>query len=273
MSHDAASNQAFRESFRQSIPPRYSGLRHAAVVLLCYAVVAAGCLAAMTFPLAWYEWALIVPVVLTWNVLEWVGHRALHRPGTTKLSKALYTRHTLTHHRFFTQEFPTLRDTRDLKIVFFPEFALPAITLLAAVPAAIAWAVISLNAALVVLLTVASLYLLFEVFHLCAHLPERAWVTRLPVISTMRRHHLAHHDPSLMMSTNMNFTLPWSDWYFKTIDIERGFFGTTFNGASTVHVRPRVRPDAAPHAAAPKAPVAAPDDDKLGWRADPHWPG
>jgi len=237
MNPDQTANERFRTEFRNTIPAGYSGIRHGAIVLAFGAVVIGACLALMQTPVRWWELAMIVPVVLGWNVLEWAGHKALHRPGKSALSRALYTRHTLTHHRFFTQENATLRDSRDLKIVFFPTFALPLITVLAAIPAAVVWLALSLNAALIVLITAVALYLLFEIFHLCAHLPETAWVTRLPLISTMRRHHLAHHDPAIMMTTNMNFTLPWADWYFKTCDLDRGLWGTTFNGSSTRHVR------------------------------------
>ena len=37
-----------------------------------------------------------------------------------------------------------------------------------------------------------------------------------PGLAAMRRHHLAHHDPRLMMQANMNFTLPLADWLAGT---------------------------------------------------------
>jgi hypothetical protein len=176
-------------------------------------------------------------VLVGWNLLEWHGHRLLHRPGSSGLSRALYTRHTLTHHRFFTDAHSTLRDARDLKIVFFPTFALPALTALALVPAGLVWGIASLNAALVTLASVVLAYLVFELFHLCAHLPEGAWIGGVPIVSTMRRHHRAHHDPRIMMTRNMNFTLPLADWWLGTSDLDRGWWGTLFNGSSTRHVR------------------------------------
>lgn len=231
--HDSSSNESFRESFRQTVPPGYSGIRHGAIVLVFGLVVLAACAAALRSPILWWEWAMAIPVLLLWNLGEWQGHRYLHRPGTTALSKALYTRHTLTHHRFFTHQDACLRDSRDLAIVFFPTFALPVITLLAAVPAALVWLALSLNAGLIVLMTVVSLYLLFEIMHLGAHLPEGNWFSRLPLVAMMRRHHQAHHDPRLMMSKNMNFTLPWADQVIGTCERGDGARTRSFDRDST----------------------------------------
>ena len=234
---DTSKTKEFRTEFRQGIPTDYSGIRHAGVILAIGALGVGICLYLLKSPLRWWDWLIITVVVLGWNALEWYGHRALHRPGSSAFSKALYKRHALTHHRFFTAQMASLRDTRDLKIVFFPTFALPAIISVSLAPACLLWALVSLNAALLLVATTVIMYLLFEALHLCAHLPSKVWITRLPIINTMCRHHRAHHNPKLMPTTNMNFTLPWADWYFKSCDLDRGFWGTTFNGDSTRHVR------------------------------------
>src|SRR5439155_375912 len=51
-----------------------------------------------------------------------------------------------------------------------------------------------------------------------------------PFMNTIRRHHIAHHDQAIMMSTNMNLTYPFADWLFGTSDLERGLLGHLFNG-------------------------------------------
>src|SRR5690554_3749035 len=137
MSSLHSNNEAFRAEFRQTIPESYSGVRHALIVLLFGVVAITICIAFMTTPVSWIELAMIPSVVLAWNLVEWYGHKLLHRPGSNSLSRALYTRHTLTHHRFFTHQNGVLDNSRDLKIVFFPVFALPAITVLAMAPAAL----------------------------------------------------------------------------------------------------------------------------------------
>ena len=239
MSSTSTSVEAFRDEFRTTVPAGYSGMRHGAIILGIGLLTFAGCVAFLAGPLRWWDLAMIPLVVVAWNWLEWYGHaKVLHRPGNSAFSRALYTRHALTHHRFFTQENATLRDGRDLKIVFFPAFALPGIIVMAAVPATIVGFALSRNAGLVIVITTVAMYLLFEAFHLCSHLPDSSWVTRLPIVNSMRRHHRAHHDQSLMMTTNMNFTLPLADWYYGTCDLDRGLWGMIFNGASSRHVRP-----------------------------------
>jgi hypothetical protein len=70
-------------------------------------------------------------------------------------------------------------------------------------------------------------------------------------VNTLRRHHSAHHNQSIMMERNMNLTFPIADWLFGTSDLNRGLFGHIFNGYSTRYVKtdmrkvsrtPRVKP-------------------------------
>jgi len=204
--------EAFREEFRATIPTSYRGMGHAARILAFGVAVIVAALAGLAAPLQVVDFALVIPVLVGWNLLEWYGHRALHRPGTGPLARALYQRHTLTHHRFFTHEAMALRDNRDLRIVFFPPFALPLLTLLALPGLLLVGLLWSRNAALLGLITVVAVYLLFETMHLCAHLPEGSAAARLPGIRAMCEHHRRHHDPRVMMSANMNFTFPLADW-------------------------------------------------------------
>lgn len=230
--------QAFRDEFRATVPPSYSGIRHGVLLLLIGLTAIGVCVALLSMPLRWWDWAMVPLIVAGWNWLEWWGHaRVLHRPGSNAFTRALYQRHTLTHHRFFTLDDANLRDARDLKIVFFPLFALPAIIAMASVAAGVLALAGFVNAGLMVVISAVSMYLLFEAFHLCAHLPDRAWLRHMPLVNTMRRHHRAHHDTSIMMTHNMNFTLPLADWYFDTCDLDRGLVGTVFNGCSERYVR------------------------------------
>lgn len=229
--------ELFRQEFRETVPESYSGLRHASIIVIFGLAMIGVCLALITSPVNGSDFVLVPVVVIAWNWFEWWGHKQLHRPGKSAFSRALYKRHALTHHRFFTNQDTSMRDSRDLKIVFFPVFVLPFIVLLTLIPALLVFFLVSRNAALIFIISTVLMYLLFEFFHLCAHLPDSAWVTRVPIISTMCRHHQAHHDPALMMTTNMNFTLPWADWYFSSCDLDRGFWGTMFNGKSRQFLR------------------------------------
>ena len=46
----------------------------------------------------------------------------------------------------------------------------------------------------------------------------------MPFVNTIRRHHMAHHNPAIMMERNMNLTFPL-DWLFGTSDLDRGLLG------------------------------------------------
>lgn len=232
--------QKFRDEFRAEIPTGYSGVRHATLASAIGIVAIFACIFFLRRPITWIEWLMVPVVILGWNFVEWSVHKfVLHRPGTSKVARALYHRHTMQHHQFYTHDHHTFESTRDLKIVFFPVFALPGVLILSSPFAVLAWLVISGNAALILLASVAGMYMLFEIMHFCAHAPESAFLRHMPLINTMRRHHVAHHDQKIMMDRNMNFTLPIFDWLMGTSDLDRGLLGTIFNGYSQRHVRSR----------------------------------
>jgi sterol desaturase/sphingolipid hydroxylase (fatty acid hydroxylase superfamily) len=60
-------------------------------------------------------------------------------------------------------------------------------------------------------------------------------------VNTIRRHHTAHHNQSIMMERNMNLTFPIMDWLFGTSDLDRGLLGHIFNGYSTRYIRKDMR--------------------------------
>ena len=63
----------------------------------------------------------------------------------------------------------------------------------------------------------------------------------MPFVNTIRRHHEAHHNQSIMMERNMNLTFPIMDWAFGTSDLDRGLLGTLFNGYDTGHLKTNLR--------------------------------
>ena len=86
--------------------------------------------------------------------------------------------------------------------------------------------------------------------HFCCHVDENRFVRHMPFINTLRRHHVAHHNRSLMMEVNMNLTFPIADWLFGTSDLNRGLLGHLFNGYSTKHLKDNLRSH-------PKSPIEA----------------
>ena len=100
---------------------------------------------------------------------------------------------------------------------------------------------ISPNVGWLLMCTTTGMYLVYEFMHFCCHVEENWFVRNMPFVNTIRRHHTAHHDQSIMMERNMNLTFPIADWMFGTSDLDRGLLGHIFNGYSTKHVRKDMR--------------------------------
>jgi hypothetical protein len=85
------------------------------------------------------------------------------------------------------------------------------------------------------------MYLNYEFFHWCCHVRDDRIVRHIPFVNTIRRHHIAHHDTSIMMTRNMNLTYPIGDWLFGTSDLDRGLLGHLFNGYDTRFLKRDIR--------------------------------
>lgn len=227
--------EAFRADYRPRISPWYSGTLHVAVIsaigiaALCYFIP-------HIHNPTWAEW-LVVPAVFTaCNVFEWWIHRyVMHRP--VKGFMGIYRRHTLAHHQFFTNFEPTIDNTRDFRITFFPPYAL--VTFIGiSIPAALILAALwSNNAGWLLMCTTVGMYLNYELFHWMCHVKDDRIVRYVPFVNSLRRHHIAHHNQAIMMGRNFNLTYPIADWMFGTSDLRRGLFGHLFNGYDTRCVR------------------------------------
>jgi hypothetical protein len=182
------------------------------------------------------EWLIVPAAFLFANVFEWWIHRyVMHRP--VKGFMGIYKRHTLAHHQFFTDAEPTIDTTKDFRITFFPPYALVVFILMSAAGAAVVDWVWSSNAAWLLLCTNTGMYLNYELFHWGCHVKDDRIVRHIPFMNTIRRHHIAHHNPSIMMARNMNLTYPIADWLFGTSDLDRGLLGHVFNGYDSRFVK------------------------------------
>jgi hypothetical protein len=195
------------------IPAGYRPLRHFAGLLALAALfmAAAAALLRGVRPLEW----LMVPAALVFaNGFEWVVHRGpLHHPFPPRIA---YNRHTLTHHAAFSAGDMAVRSWRELRIVLFPLYALPALQVLIAPVVALLWWALGRNAAALFLLAATFYYVLYEVLHLAYHLPEGHAVARWTLVRRLKAHHQAHHDPALMTAGNYNVSLPLFDWLLGT---------------------------------------------------------
>lgn len=231
----------FREEYRRRIAKWYNGPLHVAVI---YGVG----LAAMILYISniqnvqWWEWLAVPVVFLFCNFFEWFLHRhIMHRPQKNKLLRAVYTRHTLMHHQFFTDEEMRFDGSRDWRVTFFPPYALAAFILMTIPGALLLGWIFSPNVGWLTMCTTTSMYMIYEFMHFCCHVDENAFVRNMPLVNTLRRHHTAHHNQSIMMERNMNLTFPIMDWLFGTSDLDRGLIGHLFNGYNTKHVKTNMR--------------------------------
>jgi hypothetical protein len=228
----------FRAQYRERIERWYNGPLHVMVIYGFGIPMLLWFISNIADPVRWYQWAVIPVVFLVSNILEWGMHLyIMHRPRSNRIARAIYTRHTLMHHQFFTEKNYTIDGVRDFRIVFFPPYTELAALLLAVPGSMLLGLLLGANAGWLSMCTVGILYMTYEFFHFCCHVRDNWFVRNVPFVNTIRRHHVAHHDQSIMMDRNMNLTFPIADWLFGTSDLRRGLFGTIFNGYSNEFVR------------------------------------
>jgi len=231
----------FRQQYQADISPLYNGWLHIGVI---YALGGA---------VLWYgwqhlrdaswEWLLVVPVFLAGNFAEWAMHRyIMHRRVDVFALRAIYERHTRQHHQYFTDLEPTMDTTREFRIVFFPWRVFLVLGVGGSIFGWLAAQVFNANAGIIVLMTMVAYYLLYEAFHFSCHVHDNWFVRNMPFINTIRRHHIAHHNPGIMMKCNMNLTFPIADWFLGTTDLRRGLLGHLFNGYSEKYVKEELKP-------------------------------
>ncbi len=236
-----ARQRKYRETYRERITGWYNGILHV-IVIYTIGFSALYIYISNMHNISALEW-LVVPVTfLICNFFEWWLHRyVMHRPSKIPLFRAVYSRHTLMHHQFFTDDEMRFAGQHDWRVTFFPPYALVVFTLMS-IPAALflGWA-LSANAGWLFITTTTSMYLIYEFMHFCCHVDDNWFVRNVPFVNTLRRHHTAHHNQHIMMERNMNLTFPIMDWLFGTSDLDRGLIGHLLNGYSTSHVKTDMR--------------------------------
>jgi hypothetical protein len=233
--------RTYRAKYRERVAGWYNGWLH---ILIIYIIggTALYVYGANLNDVRWWEWSTIPVVILVSNFFEWMVHRyVMHRPWNTPLFRAIYTRHTMMHHQFFTEKEMRFADHRDWRVTFFPPYALVVFTFMSIPPAIIAGLLISPNVGWLLIDTTSSMYLIYEFMHFCCHVDDNWFVRHAPFVNTIRRHHTAHHNQSIMMERNMNLTFPIMDWLFGTSDLDRGLIGHLFNGQSSRHIKTNMR--------------------------------
>jgi hypothetical protein len=232
----------YRATYRTRVVGWYNGWMH---VLVIYAIGFTGLyiyISNLRSPVQWWEWLTVPVTFFLSNFFEWFVHaRLMHRPSRIKLFRAVYNRHTLMHHQFFTENEMRFAGHHDWRVTFFPPYALVVFTLMSIPLAIVLGYAVSANVGWLFITTTTSMYLIYEFMHFCCHIGENAFVRNMPFVNTIKRHHTAHHNQSIMMDVNMNLTFPVMDWLFGTSDLNRGLIGHLFNGYSTKYLKSGLR--------------------------------
>ena len=114
----------FRNQYRAKIDGWYNGYVHIAVV---YAI---GITAMWVYiqhiaSVQWFEWLVIPITIVLSNIFEWFLHKhVMHNRINFFGLRAIYERHTLNHHKFFTDEEIRFRGQEDWRVTVFPPYAL-----------------------------------------------------------------------------------------------------------------------------------------------------
>lgn len=231
----------YRADYRHRVAGWYNGWLHVVVIYTIGFTALYVYLSNLANPV-WWEWITVPLTFLLCNFFEWAIHRyVMHRPSKIPALRAVYNRHTLMHHQFFTEEEMRFADHHDWRVTFFPPYALVVFTMMSIPAAVVLGLVISPNVGWLFITTTTSMYLIYEFMHFCCHIDENWFVRNVPFVNTNRRHHTAHHNQSIMMERNMNLTFPVMDWLFGTSDLNRGLIGTLLNGYDTRFVKTDMR--------------------------------
>ena len=246
----------YRANYRRRVAGWYNGWLHV-IIIYIIGFTALYVYASNLHQVRWWEWLTVPAAFLMCNFFEWAVHRyVMHRPSRVPALRAVYNRHTLMHHQFFTEEEMRFADHHDWRVTFFPPYALVTFTLMSIPGALILGWLISPNVGWLFISTTTSMYLIYEFMHFCCHVGDNWFVRNMPFVNTIRRHHTAHHNQSIMMELNMNLTFPVMDWVFGTTDLRRGLLGHLFNGYDTRFVKSDLRRTS--KTPRPRGPVPAP---------------
>lgn len=213
----AEARAAFRERY---VAPGYSGPLHLATTITVSLSAALLCLFMLENirPLEW----LTIPLTFVYaNVSEYLGHRGPMHHRKRFLS-AVFQRHSVEHHAFFTDEVATFDSTRDYKAVLFPPVLLLFFIGCFALPVgAILYFLVSSNVAFLFVLTSVLYFLNYELLHFAYHSDPQSRLGRLPFMPGLRGHHIRHHNRHLMTRYNFNITYPLCDYLFGTLYKDR----------------------------------------------------
>ncbi len=207
------SRAAFRE---RCIGPRYSGPLHLATTVSVSLLVALAS-ALMLENVTSVQWLTIPLTFLYANLAEYLGHRGpMHHK--TRFLGAVFQRHSVEHHSFFTDTATSFDTSQDYKAVLFPPVLMIFFIVGFALPiGALLYFLIAPNVCFLFILTAVLYFLNYELLHFAYHSRPDSWLRQLPFMDRLRQHHITHHNRRLMTRYNFNITYPICDRIFGTV--------------------------------------------------------
>ena len=170
---------------------------------------------------ALWQFLVLIPAFLLANLVEYLLHRfPLHRPYPG-LYKYTFVVHQEDHHHFYTDDLIVYDEPRDWIILFFHP-ALVIILAFGVMPFLYVTMKMVLSPDLMYLMMAGAVlyFIVYEVTHYICHLPDEHWVLRIKYFKLMRKHHMIHHNLTMMTTTNFNIVFPFWDWVFRTLTFE-----------------------------------------------------
>jgi hypothetical protein len=212
--------EQFRNEYRTTeVSESYSGKLHFAFTTIWCLALIGTCIYFIHQP-TWKE-ILIIPISFLYiNLAEYFGHKGpMH--NRKKMLDKVFKRHTLQHHQFFTNQQMQCDSVQDFKMILFPPVLIIFFCFVFVVPVSLLFYYFwSMNAALIFAATVFVYYLNYEYLHLAYHLPDEHFISKLPIIKSLKKLHQTHHNPQLMNSKNFNISYPIFDVVFGTLHKE-----------------------------------------------------
>ena len=175
--HDHRTTKGVPSGYRSRIVGWYDGYIH---ILIIYAMGAAAfyIYVAHVHNVTWLEWLTLPLTFLFTNIFEWAVHRFIvRRPVNIKGLRAIYERHTLNHHQFFTDEEMRFRDPKDWRVTVFPPYALVVFILMSIPMAVVLGLLLTPNVGWLFMCVTTGMYLIYEFMHFCCHVDEN-WFVR-----------------------------------------------------------------------------------------------
>lgn len=128
-----------------------------------------------------------------------------------------YQQHTLSHHKYYVDDFITFERYEELDAIFFPWFiVLGFLIFVCPIFYFLGSLIFDSNMGLYFVANASAYFILYEIVHFSCHLKETNLVFVIPGLKTMREHHRLHHDPSLMGRYNFCIVYPLWDYLMGT---------------------------------------------------------